>query len=163
PTSDKFRWNPLGEVIIGTKHLLRNRSLWLTVVGISYFWMLGALFQLDLFFYGSEVLHVSDIRIGFMVTALAVGIGSGSLMAGKLSGDRVDLGLVPVGSALMGLCSVALAAAKGSYEWSVAALAALGLASGLFIVPLNAFLQQRSERGEKGRMIATNNFFNTIG
>jgi acyl-[acyl-carrier-protein]-phospholipid O-acyltransferase / long-chain-fatty-acid--[acyl-carrier-protein] ligase len=163
PTEDKFRWNPFAEVVTGTKHLLRDRSLWLTVVGISYFWMLGALFQLDLFFYGSEVLHASDVKIGFMVTALAVGIGAGSLAAGKLSGDRVDLGFVPVGSALMGLCSVALAAAKGSYGWSVAALAALGLASGLFIVPLNAFLQQRSERGEKGRMIATNNFFNTIG
>ena len=115
----KFRWNPFAEVIIGTRHLLRDRPLWLTVVGISYFWMLGALFQLDLFFYGSEVLHASEVRIGFMVTALAVGIGAGSLAAGKLSGDRVDLGLVPVGSALMGLCSVALAAAKGSYAWSV--------------------------------------------
>ncbi len=163
PTQDKFRWNPLAEVAIGTRHLLRDKPLWLTVVGISYFWMLGALFQLDLFFYGSEVLHASDIRIGFMVAALAVGIGAGSLTAGKLSGNRVDLGFVPVGSALMSLFSIALAAAKGSYGWSVAALAALGLASGLFIVPLNAFLQQRSERGEKGRMIATNNFFNTIG
>jgi acyl-[acyl-carrier-protein]-phospholipid O-acyltransferase/long-chain-fatty-acid--[acyl-carrier-protein] ligase len=163
PTEDKFRWNPFAEVVIGTRHLLRERSLWLTVAGISYFWMLGALFQLDLFFYGSEVLHASDVKIGFMVTALAVGIGAGSLAAGKLSGDRVDLGFVPAGSALMGLFSIALAAAKGSYGWSVAALAALGLASGLFIVPLNAFLQQCSERGEKGRMIATNNFFNTIG
>jgi acyl-[acyl-carrier-protein]-phospholipid O-acyltransferase/long-chain-fatty-acid--[acyl-carrier-protein] ligase len=163
PTKDKFRWNPLGEVVIGTRHLLRDRPMWLTVVGISYFWMLGALFQLDLFFYGSDVLHVSEIKIGFMVTALAVGIGAGSLAAGKISGDRVDLGLVPVGSGLMGLCSLALAAAKGSYAWSVVALAALGLASGLFIVPLNAFLQQRSEQGERGRTIATNNFFNTIG
>jgi len=162
-SQDKFRWNPLAEVIIGTKHLLRDKPLWLAVVGISYFWMLGALFQLDLFYYGSDVLHVNEVKIGFMVTALAVGIGAGSLTAGKLSGDRVDLGFVPVGSALMGLCSVALAAARGSYGWSVAALAALGMASGLFIVPLNTFLQQRSGRGEKGRMIATNNFFNTIG
>jgi acyl-[acyl-carrier-protein]-phospholipid O-acyltransferase/long-chain-fatty-acid--[acyl-carrier-protein] ligase len=163
PTEEKFRWNPFGEVIIGTRHLLRDRSLWLTVVGISYFWMIGALFQTDLFAYGSEVLRASDIQIGFLITALAVGIGAGSLVAGKLSGDRVDLGFVPVGSILMGLFSIALAAAKGSYAWSIVALAALGLASGLFIVPLNAFLQQRSELGERGRIIATNNFFNTIG
>src|SRR6185436_5539357 len=45
----------------------------------------------------------------------------------------------------------------------VVMLALLGAASGLFIVPLNAFLQQRSESGEKGRMIATNNFYNTVG
>src|SRR5580700_272619 len=38
PSEDKFRWNPFAEVIIGTRHLLRDRSLWLTVVGISYFW-----------------------------------------------------------------------------------------------------------------------------
>jgi acyl-[acyl-carrier-protein]-phospholipid O-acyltransferase / long-chain-fatty-acid--[acyl-carrier-protein] ligase len=162
-TEEHFRWNPLAEVITGTKHLLRDRPLWLTVVGISYFWLLGALFQLDLFFYGTEVLHASETKIGFMVTALAIGIGAGSLLAGKISGDRVDLGLVPVGSALMAIFSLALAAARHSYEWSVSALAALGLASGLFIVPLNAFLQQRGGSAEKGRMIATNNFYNTIG
>ena len=160
---DKFRWNPLGEVITGTKHLLGDKPMWLTVIGISYFWMLGALFQLDLFFYGKDVLHVDEVKIGLMVTALAIGIGLGSLIAGKVSGDRVDLGLVPVGSALIGLFSIALAASKSSYAWSVAMLAALGLASGLFIVPLNAFLQQRAEKGEKGRIIATNNFYNTIG
>ncbi len=163
PTEDRFRWNPFTEVITGTRHLLRDRPLWLTVLGISYFWLIGALFQLDLFLYGSEVLHAGEVQIGYLVTALAIGIGVGSLIAGKVSGDRVDLGLVPVGSALMGLCSLALAWAKNSYGWSVVALAALGLASGLFIVPLNAFLQQRSGSGEKGRMIATNNFYNTVG
>ena len=97
PTEDRFRWNPIAEVVVGARHLLRDRPLWLTVVGISYFWMLGALFQLDLFYYGSDVLHVSEVKIGLMVTALAIGIGAGSVAAGKLSGDRVDLGLVPVG------------------------------------------------------------------
>lgn len=163
PTGEPFRKNPFGEVITGTRHLLRDQPLWLTVVGISYFWLLGALFQLDLFFYGSEVLHAGEVKIGFMVTALAVGIGAGSLLAGNLSGDRVELGLVPVGSVLMGVFSTALAASHASYGWSVAMLTLLGLSGGLFIVPLNAFLQYRSEQGERGRVIATNNFYNTIG
>jgi acyl-[acyl-carrier-protein]-phospholipid O-acyltransferase / long-chain-fatty-acid--[acyl-carrier-protein] ligase len=158
-----FRLNPFAEVITGTKHFLKNRPLWLTVLGISYFWFLGALFQMDLLLFGSEVLKVSELRVGLMVTALAIGIGAGSLLAGRLSGDKVELGLVPLGSILMGLFSMALYAAKSSYGWSVVVLSLLGLASGLFIVPLNAFLQQRSEEGEKGRMIATNNFFNTFG
>jgi acyl-[acyl-carrier-protein]-phospholipid O-acyltransferase/long-chain-fatty-acid--[acyl-carrier-protein] ligase len=63
----------------------------------------------------------------------------------------------------MGLFCIALGAASGSYAGSVAVLSLLGIASGLFIVPLNAYLQQRSERREKGRIIATNNFYNTIG
>ena len=85
------------------------------------------------------------------------------MLAGKLSGDKVELGLVPLGSVLMAVFSVALYVARGSYGWSVAMLALLGLSSGLFIVPLNAFLQQRAEAHEKGRLIATNNFHNTIG
>jgi acyl-[acyl-carrier-protein]-phospholipid O-acyltransferase / long-chain-fatty-acid--[acyl-carrier-protein] ligase len=158
-----FKLNPFGEVITGTKHFMRDRPLWLTVMAISYFWFLGAMFQLDLLLFGSEVLKVSDSMVGLMVTALAIGIGAGSMLAGRLSGDKVELGLVPLGSILMGLLSIAMYMARHSYGWSIAALSALGLASGLFIVPLNAFLQQRSETGEKGRMIATNNFFNTLG
>src|SRR5882724_6792270 len=144
-TREPFQWNPFAEVITGTKHMLRDRPMWLAVIGISYFWFLGALFQMDLLLFGSEVLKLSDTRIGLMVTALAIGIGAGSMLAGRLSGDKVELGLVPLGSILMGLSSIALYASKSSYGWSVAVLSLLGLASGLFIVPLNAFLQQRSE------------------
>ncbi len=63
----------------------------------------------------------------------------------------------------MGLSAIAVHWAVGSYAWEMAALVMLGVSSGLFIVPLNAYLQQRSESEEKGRMIATNNFYNTVG
>src|SRR5437879_12556539 len=142
--SGPFRFNPFAEVIEGTRHLMRDRPLWLTVLGISYFWFLGALFQLDLLLFGSEVLKADDLRVGLMVTCLAVGIGAGSMLAGRLSGDKVELGLVPLGSLMMALFSAALHVLDKSYIGSVVALACLGLASGLFIVPLNAYLQQRS-------------------
>jgi acyl-[acyl-carrier-protein]-phospholipid O-acyltransferase/long-chain-fatty-acid--[acyl-carrier-protein] ligase len=161
--TSRFLFNPFSEVITGTRHLLADRPLWLTVLGISYFWFLGLLFQLDLLLFANEVLHVGDLQTGLMVTCLAIGIGAGSMLSGKLSGDKVELGLVPLGSILMALFSVLLYAARGSYGWSVAMLALLGVSSGLFIVPLNAYLQQRSEAREKGRLIATNNFFNTVG
>src|SRR6266446_5409176 len=51
--SGPFRLNPFAEVIEGTRHLTRDRPLWLTVLAISYFWFLGALFQLDLLLFGS--------------------------------------------------------------------------------------------------------------
>jgi len=158
-----FSLDPFHEVLIGTRHLWKDRALFLTVMGISYFWFLGALFQLDLLLFGTEVLKTNDLHIGLMVTALAIGIGAGSMLAGRLSGDKVELGLVPLGSIFMAVFCVALFALKFSYVGSVVALSFLGLSSGLFIVPLNAYLQQKSESGEKGRMMATNNFFNTIG
>jgi acyl-[acyl-carrier-protein]-phospholipid O-acyltransferase/long-chain-fatty-acid--[acyl-carrier-protein] ligase len=158
-----FQWNPFAEGITGTKHLLKDRPLWLAVVGISYFWFLGALFQMDLLLFGSEVLKVDDLRVGLMVTSLAVGIGAGSLLAGRLSGSKVELGLVPLGSLFLSVFCVVLFLVKGSYILTVATLALLGVASGIFIVPLNAYLQQRAESSEKGRIIATNNIWNTFG
>jgi predicted MFS family arabinose efflux permease len=61
---------------------------------------------LDLLLFAHEVLHVDDLRTGLMVTCLAIGIGAGSMLAGKLSGDKVELGLVPLGSVLMAVFSV---------------------------------------------------------
>src|SRR5450755_3985836 len=162
-THAPFQKNPFEEVWIGTKHLLKERPLTLTVLGISYFWFLGALFQMDLFLFGSEVLKETDLRVGLLVTALAIGIGVGSLLAGRLSGNKVELGLVPLGAVFMGIFCIVLYASRGSYTLAVISLSLLGASSGLFIVPLNAYLQQRSESHEKGRIIATNNFYNTIG
>ena len=159
----RFRWNPFSEVVTGTKHLLKDRPLWLTVIALSYFWYLGALFQLDLLLFGDKVLKVDDLHVGLMLTALALGIGAGSMLAGRLSGDKVELGLVPLGSIFMGVCCIALYFARGSYVASMVVLAFLGLAAGLFAVPLNAYIQQRAEQKEKGRIIGTNNFYNTLG
>lgn len=159
----KFLFNPFSEVLAGTRHLLLQRQLWLSVVGISYFWFLGALFQLDLLLFGSEVLRVSDLQVGLLITSLAVGIGVGSMLSGRLSGNKIELGLVPLGSLLMAVFSVALFFTRHSYRLSVADLMLLGISSGLFIVPLNAFLQHRSDPHEKGRILATNNFYNTVG
>ena len=158
-----FALNPLAEVAAGMKSLYRDRPLWLTVIGMSYFWLLGSLFQLDLILFGREVLKVDELRTGLMVTSLAIGIGVGSLAAGRLSGNKVELGLVPLGSLGMGVSSMLLWWWQSSYQAVIVALALLGFWSGLFIVPLNAFLQQRSEAGEKGRLLATNNFLNMIG
>jgi len=158
-----FRRNPWGEIAEGIRRLSGDTTLWLTVIGISYFWFLGALLQMDIILFGKELMQLDDLRIGILVTFLAVGIGVGSLWAGRLSGDKVELGLVPVGSIGMGVFALWLAIASHSYAQVATALAALGVAGGFFIVPLNALLQQRSGQEERGRVIATNNFVNTAG
>ncbi len=158
-----FRVNPWAEVAFGVKRLRADRTLWLTVIGISYFWFLGVLLQMDLILLGKETMGLDDVKIGFLLAFLALGIGVGSLAAGRLSGDKVEMGLVPLGSIGMGIFSVALYFSTGSYAGAAAALSLLAFSGGLFAVPLNALLQQRSGREEKGIMIATNNFLNTAG
>ncbi|MGH9720907.1 MAG: MFS transporter, partial [Bryobacteraceae bacterium] len=159
----RFEWNPWAEILKGMRHLRANRVLWLTVIAISYFWFLGALMQMDVIVLGKEVLHASELRTGMLSMFIALGIGAGSIAAGRLSGDKVELGLVPLGSIGMGVSLLVLSALGARYAETAMVMAALGLSAGLFAVPLNALLQQKSERRETGRILATNNFLNTAG
>jgi len=161
--SKPLRLNPMHEVFVGLRRLRQDQSLWLTVVGISYFWFLGALVQINILFFGKELLHLDEFQIGLLGTFLALGIGAGSLSAGRLSGDHIEMGLVPVGSIGMAISLALVAFSSHSHVYTCITLVLLGFAAGLFAVPLNALLQQRSGKEEKGQLIATNNFVNTIG
>ncbi len=158
-----FRLNPWGEIISGIKRLYEIRPLWLTVVGISYFWFLGALLQMVIILFGKELMRLNDQWIGILVAFLAIGIGAGSIFAGRLSGDDIEPGLVPIGSVGIGVFSIFFSFTASSYTLAAVALVLIGFSGGLFIVPLNAFLQQKSGQQEKGRLIATNNFLNMAG
>jgi acyl-[acyl-carrier-protein]-phospholipid O-acyltransferase/long-chain-fatty-acid--[acyl-carrier-protein] ligase len=154
--------NPWGEIWTGLVHLRRDRVLWLTVIGISYFWFLGSLLQLVVILFGAEVMALSDTWVGILTSFAAIGIGVGSLAAGRLSGDKVELGLAPIGAIGMGVFAIALARSGHSFALAAVNLTLVGFFGGLFAVPLNALLQQRSGGQEKGRLMATNNFVNMV-
>ena len=159
----KFKLNPFSEIIGGVRILYKNSMLSLAVASITYFWFLGTLLQMILLLLGKEVMHLSDLKIGVLMTFLAVGIGAGAVTAGRLSGDKIELGLSPLGAIGMGFCAVLLSFATFSYALTGAVLTVLGFLGGLFVVPLNAILQHKSGKEEKGRVIATNNVINTSG
>jgi len=159
----RIDFNPWRQIGLGLKRLRRDRVLSLTVAGISYFWFLGALLQLVIILFGTQVMHLNDRWVGVLTAFAAIGIGGGSMAAGRLSGDKVELGLAPIGSIGMGLFAIALAHSGGSFALAALNLTLVGFFGGLFAVPLNALLQQRSGDREKGRLMATNNFLNMIG
>ncbi|MEK7773708.1 MAG: MFS transporter, partial [Deltaproteobacteria bacterium] len=159
----RFDMNPWGEIGQGLRRLYSDRLLLLTVSALTYFWFLGSLLQMTILLLGKEVMHLPDLWIGILITSLAAGIGIGSITAGRLSGDKVEPGLVPLGSIGMGVFAILLSFSSFSYPRTAAAMMMLGFSGGLFIVPLNALLQQKSGSEEKGRIIGTNNFVNTIG
>ncbi len=158
----QFNWNPFHEIVEGTRDLRNRAPLALAVAGLAWFWFVGALFQMALLLHGAEALHVSGTRVGLLVTALAVGIGVGSIVAGSLSGEHIELSLIPFGSACMGIFSLA-AGISASYGFTLVALTAVGFGGGLFAVPLNAYLQEESGTAERGRLMATNNFASMLG
>src|SRR3989304_4839757 len=79
-----FRVNPWAEIGIGLRRLYSEKALWLTVLGIAYFWFLGALLPLDIILLGKEVMGLDDFRTGMLRTFLSVGIGLVRLAAGRL-------------------------------------------------------------------------------
>jgi len=154
--------NPLADVWRGTARLWPDRTLWMTMIGVSYFWFVGTLITTTLLPFGETALGVSHAEATRLYTPMAVGIAIGSLLAGRLSGSKVELGLVPIGSFGLGAVSLFLAGAP-TYLTSAILLFVVGIFGGLFAVPLNALLQQRPAHDEKGLVLATNNFYNTIG
>src|SRR5499427_1140676 len=154
--------NPLGELWVGVKALRRDRVLWLSVIGISYFWFLGALLQMVVVLFGKTTMGLADTWVSALTAFVAIGIGAGSIAAGRLSGDKVELGLAPIGAIGMGVFAIALAHSGTSFTLAAINLTLVGFFGGLFAVPLNALLQQRAGEQEKGRLMATNNFLNTV-
>lgn len=159
----RFRLNPWGEIGQGLKRLYGNKMLWSTVCGIAYFGFLGAFLQMIFLLFGSEVMHLDEFSISLLGTFLAIGVGIGSLLAGRLSGDKVELGLVPLGSIGMGIFAIVLSMSGASFYRTGGVLTLLGCAGGLFSVPLYAQLQQKSRKDERGQLIGTSNFMQTLG
>ena len=162
-TARPFSWNPVGDIALGMRELHRNRRLWLTAMGISYFWFVGALIQQLVLLYGDQVLRTTPTLTQLLGAMIAIGIAIGSLAAGRLSGHKVELGLVPIGAVGIAIGSFFLAGVHESYMAAAICLAVLGFFGGLYSVPLNAMLQQKADENKRGRFIAANNVMNTVG
>src|SRR5260221_14316200 len=159
----QFNPNFPAEVWRQLRAMRGDRPLWLAVIGNTYFNFLGALLLLNIFFYGADVLHVSETKIGLLSVALALGIGLGSLAAGYLSGGKIEYGLVPLGAFGLSIAAAALALPELSVKSSLLLLALLGFSGGFFIVPIAALLQHKPDRDKKGAVLATANWLSFVG
>ena len=157
----------------------RERVVFQSVLGISWFWFMGATYLAQFPVYARDVLGGDVDAFTLLLATFSVGIALGSILCERLSHGRVELGLVPFGAAgitLFGLDLVfatpdapfgealgiaALLAADGA--WRVLLdIAAIGLFGGFYIVPLYALIQQRSAPERLSRSIACNNVMNAL-
>jgi acyl-[acyl-carrier-protein]-phospholipid O-acyltransferase/long-chain-fatty-acid--[acyl-carrier-protein] ligase len=159
----RFGANFIADVIARLRPMRGDRPLVLAMIGNIYFSFLGSLLILNLFFYGDAVLHVSKLQIGYLNVALALGIGSGSVAAGYLSGGKIEYGLVPLGALGMFAVCASLAAPDLSLAAVLVRLGLLGFAGGFFIVPVSALLQHRPAKEKKGEVLAAANLLSFVG
>ncbi|HJL18081.1 MAG TPA: MFS transporter [Sandaracinaceae bacterium LLY-WYZ-13_1] len=162
-------WNP----VRGTGRLLgrarRNRPAWKAIVGASWFWFLGALLLAQLPLLATRVLGGDEQTITLLLALFSVGIGAGSLLGERLGGGRIELGVVaPAALGLAGLLGdLAWAASAAPGDGTLPGrvlfdLFALGLLGGVYVVPLYALMQARSEASERSRIVAANNVVNAL-
>lgn len=157
-----FNFNPLGEVISGNKIVWQHRGLRWSVIGNSFFWAIGGLLQSVLLLYAKDSLHLAESQAGGVVATLAIGIGIGSIVAGRLSGPGVEFGLNGLGSLILGLACVALFPVS-HVGMAIPFLVIVGFGGGFFAIPVNMYLQDKAPKQLKGAVQAVNNFWNMIG
>jgi 1-acyl-sn-glycerol-3-phosphate acyltransferase len=172
--------NPITETWRNVKFAQENRTVFLSILGISWFWLYGALFLAQFPAYAKNVLGGAEAVVTTLLAVFSVGIGIGSLLCERLSAKHVEIGLVPFGSIGLTLFGLDLAFASPSgvaagaplafaeflaqpWAWHVLLdLAMLGVFGGFFIVPLYALVQLRSAPEHRARIIAANNIFNAM-
>lgn len=140
----------------------KDHVLFLCLMGVGFFWMVGSLLYSGVLLYGKTALGLSDVRLGLLLAALGAGVALGGALAGKISGDKVEIGLVPWGSLGMGLLTLALAQVS-SFWPGVVVLTCLGIMGGFFIAPLNAQIQFRAPPDALGRVTALSNVLACLG
>jgi acyl-[acyl-carrier-protein]-phospholipid O-acyltransferase/long-chain-fatty-acid--[acyl-carrier-protein] ligase len=150
--------------------LRKDRDLILAVLIISIFWMVGGIVQPTLNALGKMQLRLqSDFQVSALAGAVGVGIAAGCLLGGFYSRGRINPRIVATGAIGMTATMAAMSLPGGEfghllgYWGSLPVLLALGVFTGMFVVPLQVLLQSRPPKEEKGRMIATMNQFTWIG
>ena len=159
----KFRANVMREFASQLGLIRQDRTLFLAVLGNSFFYFVAALLQFNIAIYAVDVLKISETQASPLQAALAIGIGLGSFAAGYLSGHKIEYGFIPLGSIGITLFAILLSVPHLSFVALALVLALLGLAGGFFAVPINALIQHRPSPGVKGAVIGTANLLSWIG
>jgi 1-acyl-sn-glycerol-3-phosphate acyltransferase len=175
----KINWNPFSETWRNLQIARGNRSVFLSLLGISWLWFFGSIFLTSFTGFAKEVLGGNEQVVTLLLAVFSIGIGTGSLLCERLSGRKVEIGLVPFGSIGMTVFAVDLWLTSRAMQpvgiggiggflavaanWRVAAdLFLLAMFGGFYSVPLYALIQSRCEPSHRARIIAANNILNAL-
>jgi MFS family permease len=149
---------------VNLKAMWKSRPLRLALMGLAFFTFLVAYMRATVYMHGeSQVPRWSELKTSVIVGMTAIGISIGGLVAGFLSGGKVELGLVPFGALGMITSCVIAAALLFHLSGLIVCIILIGFFSGFYTVPLFTLLQHRAPKSSKGDFVATNNFASVVG
>ncbi len=176
----RINWNPVTETWRSLLFLYQHRLIFLSILAISWFWFFGALYLTQFPNYTRLTLQGNEQVATLLLTLLSLGIGIGSLFCEKLSGHKVEMGLVPFGAIGITLFSFDLSLIQietvisGELRnaitfwqmpngWRIMLdVLGVGIFGGFYIVPLYALVQQRTKPNHVSRVIASNNIISAL-
>ncbi len=175
----RLNWNLVAETASQVRRVVRHETVFLSILGISWFWLIGAAFVVQIPNLARNYLYGEASVVTLILAVYTVAVAAGSLSCERLSGNKIEIGLVPFGAFGMSVAGIhmyfainalAPSAPMGWAEFLAAEetfivlidMALIGLFGGMFTVPLYALVQARSPEKLRARVIAVNNIANAL-
>ena len=175
----RINWNAFTQTRVVMRHAMHNDAVFHSILAISWFWFLGSAYLTQIPNFTRVYLHGSADVVTMVLCVFSLGIGAGSLLCERLSGRKLEIGLVPFGALGLSIFAIDLYFAVppestaellgvAAYLAQPGALRVLidllliGVFGGLFIVPLFALVQLRTPAAQRAQVIAAVNVFNAL-
>jgi 1-acyl-sn-glycerol-3-phosphate acyltransferase len=176
----KLEFEPFGPTWKIFGFAKRTRSVYLSILGISWFWFFGAALLSMFAPLCRDVFNSNENLVTVFLATFSLGTALGSLLCEKLSRQHLELGLVPLGSIGLTVSAIALSFHTSGYVQTsevrqsldfissqtgfliLLDLFLLSVFGGFFIVPMYTLMQERSEPQYRSRIIAANNILNAL-
>jgi acyl-[acyl-carrier-protein]-phospholipid O-acyltransferase/long-chain-fatty-acid--[acyl-carrier-protein] ligase len=177
----KINLNIFSETWDIVKHTLSKKDLFLAILGISWFWLIGATYLSQFPTYAKNILGAQSSVVTLFLTFFTLGIGVGSLLCNRLLKGKIHATYVPLAALGMTVFSIDLVMSSQHVITKTGKLVTLGtflsflpdwhilldlfliaLCGGVYIVPLYAILQHESDPHYRSRAVASNNIINAL-
>jgi acyl-[acyl-carrier-protein]-phospholipid O-acyltransferase/long-chain-fatty-acid--[acyl-carrier-protein] ligase len=139
------------------------KHLRMVLVSSAYFLFVAAYTQLAVIPYTIQSLGLNEVNGGYLFLCTALGIAVGAILAGKILKKKVDLAVPAFSIFVISILFIALFLVSGSVIGAIIVLSLLGIAGGLFVVPMDAFVQLSCPNERRGQVIGAGNFLGFIG
>ena len=150
-------WEHLGQM----KDLLGDSRIRLSALAIGFFWFVGGFINIVAIQVANQLTSASTggmgVELAYMLSAASGGMILGGALASYSCRRSIELGLVPIGGVLMVAGSIALACVYVDSVWFKFWIGFVGSGAAMFLVPLNAHLQDKCPKEKRGKVIAGSN------
>ena len=151
------------ELFHKVKRIFPDRPLFYAVLGEIYFYFIAAMIQMHVVIYALEYLKLTELESSYLQATIAVGIAAGCLVAGYVSGKKIEYGLIPLGALGMVVFSCLMSLKDPPAVWAYVNIGGLGFFGGFYLIPILATIQQRPDKKDKGTVVATSSMLTFVG